>query len=67
MAMTLLQLYLCIGLVYGASVVVIAEATHPSEVAAVPLRRRAHVYLVALALGVLVWPLALLRDRDRGS
>ncbi len=63
----LLRLYLFVGAVYGLSVVAIAEATRPSEDAAVPLRRRAHVYLVALALGTLIWPLALLRDRIGGS
>ena len=58
----LLRLYLFVGAVYGLSVVAIAEATRPSEAAAVPLRRRAHVYLVALALGTLVWPVGLVHD-----
>ena len=60
----LLRLYLFVGTVYGLSVVAIAEATHASEAAAMPLRRRAHVYLVALALGSVIWPPALLRDHD---
>lgn len=61
-----LRLYFCVGAVYGVSVVAIAEATRQSEVAAVPLRRMAHVYAVTLALGALIWPLALLWDRSGG-
>ncbi len=62
-ALLLLRLYLFVGAVYGLSVVAIAEATRPSDGAAVPLLRRAHVYLVALALGSLIWPLALVKGR----
>ncbi len=61
-ALLLLRIYVCIGAVYGLSVVAAAEATHASEVAAVPLRLRLRVYLVALALGTLVWPVGLLHD-----
>ncbi|MEE8147991.1 MAG: hypothetical protein V3T24_10335 [Longimicrobiales bacterium] len=64
MLATLARLCPTVGAVYGLSVVAVAEATHTSEVAALPLRRRVHVYLVALALGSLIWPVALLRDRD---
>ncbi len=66
-ALLLLRIYIVIGAVYGVSVVAIAEATRPSEVAAVPLRTRAHVYLVALALGTLVWPVGLVQDLRGGS
>ena len=62
----MLRIYIVIGAVYGLSVVAIAEATHSSEVTAVPLRRRAHVYLVALALGTLIWPVGLVMDLRGG-
>ena len=52
-----------VGVVYGVSVVAIAEAARPSVVAAAPLRLRLRVYLVALALGSLIWPLALVKGR----
>ena len=65
-ALLLLRIYVLVGVTYGLSVVAIAEATRPSEVAAVPLRRRAHVYLVALALGTLVWPVGLVQDLRGG-
>ena len=61
-ALLLLRIYVLVGAVYGLSVVAVAEATHPSEVAAVPLRLRLRVYLAALALGTLVWPVGLLHD-----
>ncbi len=62
-ALLLLRLYLFVGAVYGLSLVAAAERTRPAEVASLPLRRRAHVYLVALALGSLIWPLALVKGR----
>ena len=62
----LLRIYVLVGAVYGLSVVAIAEATRPSEVAAVPLRRRAHVYLAAIALGTLIWPMGLVQDLRGG-
>ncbi len=65
-ALLLLRIYVLVGALYGVSVVAIAEATRPSEVAAVPLRTRAHVYLVALALGTLVWPVGLVQDLRGG-
>ena len=65
-ALLLLRIYVLVGAVYGLSVVAIAEATRPSAVAAVPLRLRLHVYLVALALGTLVWPVGLLQDLRGG-
>ena len=65
-ALLLLRMYILIGAVYGFSVVAVTEATHPSEDAAVPLRRRAHVYLVALALGTLIWPVGLVQDLRGG-
>ncbi len=63
----LLRLYLFVGAVYGLSVVAIAEDTHPSEVATLPLRLRLRVYLVALALGALEWPVGLVQDLRGGS
>ena len=61
-ALLLLRLYLFVGAVYGLSVVAIAEATHPSEVAAWPLWLRLRVYLAAIALGALIWPVGLVQD-----
>ncbi len=61
-ALLLLRIYIVIGAVYGLSVVAIAEATHTSEVAALPLRLRLRVYLAAITLGALVWPVGLLHD-----
>ena len=55
-----------VGAVYGLSVVAIAEATRPSEDAAVPLRRRARVYLAAITPGALVWPVGLVQDLRYG-
>ena len=66
-ALLLLRIYVLIGAVYGLSIVAVAERAHAPGVAATPLRRRAYVYLVALALGSVIWPLALLRDRDAQS
>ena len=62
----LLRLYLFVGTVYGLSVVATAEATHTSQVAALPLRLRLRVYLVAVALGALVWPVGLVQDLRGG-
>lgn len=63
----LLRLYLFVGAVYGLSVVATAEATHPSEVAALPLQLRLRIYLAVLALGLLAWPVAPVMDHRGGS
>ncbi len=65
-ALLLLRIYIVIGAVYGLSVVAIAEAAHTSEVAALPLRLRLHVYLAAITLGALVWPVGLVQDLRGG-
>ncbi len=65
-ALLLLRIYIVIGAVYGLLVVAVAEATRPSGVAAVSLRRRVHVYIVALALGTLIWPVGLVQDLRGG-
>ena len=65
-ALLLFRMYLFVGAVYGLSVVAIAEAKRPSGVAAVPLRLRLRVYLAAVALGALVWPVGLVQDLKGG-
>lgn len=61
--MILLQLYLCIGLAYGAWVIASAElAERPTSVMAMPLRLRIRIHLTVLALGTILWPVALRQD-----
>ncbi len=57
-----LQLYLFAGLLYGLVSVAITEAKRPTGPTCVPLRRMARVYLAALAIGALAWPVALVMD-----
>ncbi len=62
-----LLIYLGIGLAYGASVVATTMIARPSSVTAWPLRDRLHIHLTVLALGLLIWPVAIMRDRSGES
>ena len=61
-----LQLYLSIGLLYGAARVTRAEGLGLFTVVAMPIQRRAQMYSGALLLGSLLWPVGLVQDFRRG-
>lgn len=63
---TLLQLYLFTGLLYGASVVAVTEVVRPRHMMVLPLRLRLRIHVTVIALGTLIWPMALLRNRTCG-
>ena len=55
-----LQLYLVVGLVFGASCVVQMEAQRLAE-GRVPLRRNTFFYFLLLSIGALAWPVGLVQ------
>ena len=63
----LLQLYLFVGLLYGASVVAVTEIVRPPHMMVLPVRLRPRIHITVLALGTLIWPLALFRNRSARS
>ena len=62
MFITSLQLYLLIGLTYGATLVAIAVAMKQPDMTALPIWRRIFTHLLVLVLGAIAWPLALTVD-----
>lgn len=50
---SLLQIYLFIGLLYGASVVAVTEVVRPPHMMVLPLRLRLRIHVTVLALGTL--------------
>ena len=58
----LLQIYLALGLLYGAYVVASAELKYPSRGLVIPARQRFRVYFVVMGIAVLAWPVAFAKD-----
>ena len=58
----LLQIYLALGLAYGSYVIATAELKYPTRGVAVTVRQRLRIYLIVLAIGMLLWPVGLVKD-----
>ena len=66
-ALLLLRIYVLVGLLYGASVVAVTEFVGPPHMMVLPVRLRLRIHITVLALGTLIWPLALFRNRSARS
>lgn len=58
----LLQIYLAVGLLYGACVVASAELKYPTRGLVIPAGRRFRIYFIVIAIAVLAWPVAFAKD-----